>query len=51
MAEVKMLSVEGGVEKPFLGETQDVNVKDILRFADGYPGVVYTKELKIKNQM
>ena len=49
IAEVKLDHIEGGFRPPELEETFDINAEDLVVFSDTYPGVVYKKELFIRN--
>ena len=50
IADVQLSYLEGGLEEPQLGETEDINAKQISRFENCYPSVVYTREIKIQNK-
>ncbi|XP_066918648.1 deleted in lung and esophageal cancer protein 1 homolog [Clytia hemisphaerica] len=51
VADIELISVEGGLHEPILGETQDLQAEQIVRFQECYPDVVYTKTLLIKNRI
>lgn len=51
IADVQLSYLEGGLEESQLGETEDINAKQISRFENCYPNVVYTREIKIQNKV
>ena len=51
VADVELISFEGGLEEAHLGETQDIHGAQIGRFEDCYPNVVYSKEIQIQNKV
>lgn len=51
VAQISLHHVEGGTTIPRLGEMFDESAEQTVVFNEGYPGVVYTKEVQIKNYM